>query len=246
MMHGLTTRSHQLDDPLLHRWNVTPKEAVATQKELALRVKLQPLPKHFEVLAAADLAYLYPSRQVIAVILTFQWPSLQVLESVHVVEPIRFPYVSGLLSFREIPPLLTAYQKLNRPAEVFLCDGQGLAHPRRLGLASHLGLCLQVPTVGCAKKRLCGEHLPLELRKGWRTPLVHNHERIGDVVCTRDGVKPVYVSPGHLSDFDSSCDLIIKCLRRYRLPEPLRQAHQMATRLRQQLVSLPFCDIRKP
>ena len=243
---GSQATSDQDDDPLLHRWKVTPKEAITIQRDLALRVRMQPLPVLFEVLAAADLAYLHSSRQVIAVILTFQWPTLQMLESVHVVEPIQSPYVPGLLSFREIPPLLRAYLKLNRPADVFLCDGQGLAHPRRLGLASHLGLCLQTPTVGCAKKRLCGEHQPLELRQGFHTPLIHNHERVGDVVCTRDGIKPVYVSPGHLADFYSSCELIRKCLRRYRLPEPLRQAHQTATRLRRQLVGIPVNDTRKP
>ncbi len=245
MMHGFKAPSNTVDDPLQHPWNVTPREAIATQKELALRIRLQPLPEQFEVLAAADLAYLNSSRQVIAVILAFEWPTLKVLESVHVVEPIHFPYVPGLLSFREIPPLLEAYEKLNRPVDVFLCDGQGLAHPRRLGLASHLGLCLQIPTVGCAKKRLCGEYQPLELRQGRHTPLIHNHERVGDVVCTRDGVKPVYVSPGHLSDFDSSRSLILKCLRRYRLPEPLRQAHQMASHLRRQLAGIPVKEVRK-
>jgi deoxyribonuclease V len=231
---------------LTHRWDLTPKEAIAKQKELASQIRMQSLPEHFEVLGAADLAYEKQVQELLAVIVTFTWPTLQLLECVHVVEQVRFPYIPGLLSFREIPALLAAYQLLKQPPDVFLCDGQGLAHPRRLGLASHLGLCLQVPTVGCAKKRLCGEYLPLELRRGCRTPLVHNHERVGDVVCTRDGVKPVYVSPGHLSDFDSSCDLIIKCLRRYRLPEPLRLSHQMATRLRQQLVAIPVNLAREP
>ncbi len=218
-----------------HEWNITPAEAITRQKELASRVRLQPLPAEFGVLGAADLAYAKSSQQLVAVIVTFTWPTLQALETVHVVEPVRFPYVPGLLSFREIPALLSAYRLLKRPPEVFLCDGQGLAHPRKLGLASHLGLCLEIPTVGCAKSRLCGEHQPLELKRGQHTPLYLHGEQVGEVLCSRDQVKPVFVSPGHLADFPSSRLLVLRCLSRYRLPEPLRQAHDIATRLRQQL-----------
>jgi deoxyribonuclease V len=224
-------------DLLPHVWNLTPQEAIARQKELAGRIRLQPLPEDFEVLAAADLAYVGASQRLVAVIVTFVWPGLQMLECVHVVEPVCFPYVPGLLSFREIPPLLAAHQLLKRPPEVFLCDGQGLAHPRKLGLASHLGLCLGIPTVGCAKKRLCGVHPPLELKRGNHVPLDLNGEMVGEVLCSRDGVKPIYISPGHLADFASSRELILRYLGRYRLPEPLRHAHNIATRLRQQLVA---------
>jgi deoxyribonuclease V len=217
-------------------WDITPKEAVARQKELAQRICLQPLPEQFGVLGAADLAYAKSSEQLVAVIVTFTWPTLQLLETVHVVESVRFPYIPGLLSFREIPPLLSAHRLLKLPPDVFICDGQGLAHPRRLGLASHLGLCLQIATVGSAKKRLCGEHRPLELKRGSHTPLYLNGEMVGEVLCSRDHVKPIYVSPGHLADFESSRKLILRCLGRYRLPEPLRHAHSVATRLRQELV----------
>ena len=220
-----------------HAWDVTPKEAIARQKELAQRIRLQPLPEDFEVLGAADLAYAKSSEQLVAVIVTFTWPTLQLLETVHVVEPVRFPYIPGLLSFREIPTLLSAHQLLKRSPDVFLCDGQGLAHPRKLGLASHLGLCLEIPTVGCAKSRLCGEHEPLTTKRGHHTPLYLNGEKVGEVLCTRDHVKPIYVSPGHLADFDSSRNLILRCLGRYRLPEPLRHAHNLATRLRQEVVA---------
>jgi len=231
---------------LPHRWDLTPKEAIAKQKELASRVRMQPLPEHFEVLGAADLAYAKQLQELLAVIVTFTWPTLQLLECVHVVEPVRFPYIPGLLSFREIPALLAAYQLLKQPPEVFLCDGQGLAHPRKLGLASHLGLCLRIPTVGCAKSWLCGKHQPLELKRGCHTPLLLNGEKIGEVLCSRDGVKPLYVSPGHLADFSSSRKLVLQCLRRYRLPEPLRHAHNMATSLRRQLAGIPVNEVRKP
>lgn len=227
-------------DCLPHAWDLTPKQAIARQKELASKIHLQPLPEYFEVLGAADLAYLKSSQQLVAVIVTFAWPSLQLLETVHVVEQARFPYVPGLLSFREIPPLLSAYQLLKLPPDVFLCDGQGLAHPRRLGLASHLGLCLDIPTVGCAKSRLCGEYEPLELQRGCYTPLHLDGEQVGDVLCTRDRVKPVYISPGHLADFVSSRNLVLRCLSRYRLPEPLRHAHNIATRLRQLLAAAAY------
>jgi deoxyribonuclease V len=217
-------------------WDLSPAEAIARQKKLAELVKVRPLPQHFDVLGAADIAYLQSSKQLVAVILTYDWPQLQLREAVHVVAPVRFPYIPGLLSFREIPPLLEAHRQLQRPPEVFLCDGQGLAHPRKLGLACHLGLCLGIPTVGCAKKRLCGEHQPLELKRGQHTELRLNGAIVGEVFCSRNGVKPIYISPGHLADLGTSRQLIAQCLGRYRLPEPLRQAHQLATRLRQQLL----------
>lgn len=218
-------------------WDLTPSEAIARQQELAKLIRLQPLPERFSVLGAADIAYLQSSRQLIAVILTFQWPSLQLLESVQIVTAARFPYIPGLLSFREIPPLLQAFRELRKPPEVMLCDGQGLAHPRKFGLACHLGWCLKVPTVGCAKKRLCGEHRPLELTRGAHAPLYFKGEMVGSVLCTRDKVKPLYISPGHLADCDSSRELALRCVSRYRQPDPLRQAHQLATRLRRELLA---------
>ena len=214
---------------------MAPSEAIALQRELAGQVRLQPIPEHFEVLGSSDIGYVQSTNQLVAVMLTFGWPRLDLLEAAHVVSPVRFPYVPGLLSFREVPPLLEAYFKLERPPDVLLCDGQGIAHPRKIGLASHLGLCLHIPTVGCAKKRLCGTHAPLEPRRGRYVPLFFKEEEVGRVFCSRDGVKPVYISPGHLADLESSTKLIERCLSRYRVPEPLRQAHQVATRLRREL-----------
>lgn len=142
----------------LHAWDLSPKEAIELQRELAQHVQLKPLPEHFEVLGAADIGYVARTNQLVAAMLTFTWPDLQLIETSHVVSPILFPYIPGLLSFREVPPLLEAHRRLKRPPDILLCDGQGIAHPRKLGLASHLGLCLGIPAVGCAKKRLCGEH----------------------------------------------------------------------------------------
>ena len=226
--------------PELHRWDLQPAEARALQQELAERVRFRPLPATFEILGAADIAYVAATNQLVAAMVTFQWPDLTLIESSHVVAPITFPYIPCLLSFREVPSLLEAHHKLQRPPEVLLCDGQGIAHPRRFGLASHLGLCLDIPTVGCAKKLLCGKHEDLELRRGCATPLRHKGEVVGWVFRSRDGVKPIYISPGHLSDLESSRDIIHRCLSRFRIPEPLRQAHNLATQLRKALSdSLP-------
>lgn len=215
-----------------HRWDLTPAEARVLQQQLATEVKLQPLPRKFAVLGASDIAYINSTNHLIAVILSFRWPELILIDSAHVVAPITFPYIPGLLSFREAPPLLQAYAKLQHPPQVLLCDGQGIAHPRRFGLASHLGLCLNLPTVGAAKKRLCGEHPAFDLRRGSAVPLRLREEVLGWAYCSRDGVQPIYISPGHLSDLESSRELIARCLSRYRIPEPLRQAHNLAALLR--------------
>jgi len=221
--------------PCPKEWNLQPAEAISLQRELAERVRLQPLPRNFDVLGASDIGYVSSIDRLAAVMLTFRWPGLELLETAQVIAPIRFPYIPGLLSFREIPPLLEAYDQLKHPPDILLCDGQGIAHPRRLGLASHLGLCLDIPTVGCAKNRLCGTYEQPGLLRGDFTPLYHRQEVIGYVFRSRDKVKPIYISPGHLADLESSKEIIRQCLGRYRLPEPLRQAHQVATRLRNNL-----------
>ena len=215
-----------------HDWSLSPKEAIALQKRLAAEVRIQPLATRLKIIGAADISYCRHTGRLIAVILSFKWPSLDLIESVHHICKAAFPYVPGLLSFREVPPLIEAYRKIGQKPDVLLCDGQGIAHPRKLGFAAHLGLCLGIPTVGCAKSRLCGDHERLTLRKGRSIPLVLDGEKVGLVFCSRDGVKPIYISPGHLSDIASSKRLVSRCLRRYRIPEPLRLAHLEANRLR--------------
>ncbi len=215
-----------------HSWTLSVKEAIALQKTLAAQVRIRPLPTGLKTIGAADISYSRHTNLLIAVILSLSWPGLDLLESVHYVCKAAFPYVPGLLSFREVPPLLEAYRKIREKPDVLLCDGQGIAHPRKLGFAAHLGLCLGIPTVGCAKSRLCGDHDSLTLKKGSSKPLLVSGEQLGLVFCSRDGVKPIYISPGHLSDIASSERLIAGCLRRYRIPEPLRLAHLEANRLR--------------
>jgi len=157
-----------------------------------------------------------------------------VLERAGAERPTTFPYVPGLLSFREAPVLLDAFAKLRRRPELVLVDGQGYAHPRRFGLACHVGLALAVPTVGCAKSRLCGEYEEPPREAGTWSPLRDGSELIGAVVRTRTGVKPLFVSVGHLISLRSAIHAVLACCRRYRLPEPLRAAHQYAGLLRRQ------------
>ncbi len=161
-----------------------------------------------------------------AVILSF--PELKLLETAVYTGPIEFPYVPGLLSFREAPLTLAACEKLTLTPDVFLVDGQGIAHPHRLGIASHLGLCLSVPTIGCAKSRLIGEYTEPGPTAGSQADLTDSGEVIGAVLRTRTGVKPVYVSIGNNIDLSSAIGLVLACCRGYRLPEPARLAHLAA------------------
>lgn len=217
----------------------TPEEAIKLQRKLANSVLLQPLSLDFSVLAAADLAYVKEADSYVAVVVTFSWPDLKQLEIVSHVGKVRFPYIPGLLSFREVPPVFEACQRLKEKPEVFLCDGQGIAHPRGLGLASHLGLLLDIPTVGCAKTRLCGYHEKLGTEKGARTLLYFDNRVVGMVLRSRTGVKPLYISPGHRADIESSVRLVEKCLGKYRIPEPLRVAHREATQLARRIFKKP-------
>ncbi len=226
--------SRSEDQTNVEEWNCTPEEAVALQKRLAAQLRIQPLPERFEILGAADIAYSRTTDESVAVMLTFRWPDLEPLETVYVIRRTPFPYIPGLLSFREAPPLMEAFDKLSNRPDVILCDGQGIAHPRGIGLASHLGLKLNIPTVGCAKTRLCGKYEELDLKRGNYTPLHFRRKVVGYVYCTRDRVKPIFISPGHMADLESSRILVEQCLGRYRLPEPIRQADGMASRVRRE------------
>jgi deoxyribonuclease V len=214
----------------LHRWPTAPKAAVALQRRLAPRVRLAPVPRGVRLFGGADVAFSADGTRVIAGVVLWDVKEAAVVEQQVIRAPCRFPYVPGLLSFRELPSLLAALRKLRTSPQVVLCDAQGLAHPRRFGLACHLGLWLDLPTVGCAKSRLCGEYDEPARTKGGCTTLWHNAERVGSVVRTRDGVKPLFVSPGHLCDHASAVRLTLAAATRYRLPEPTRLAHQLVSR----------------
>lgn len=217
----------------LHQWNLTPPQAVALQRRLAAQVHLAAtLGDSVTTVAGADVSYEKHGNQFFAAIVVLDYSTLTVVEEATAEGRVDFPYVPGLLSFRELPVLLQAFRSLKRAPDVVLADGQGIAHPRRLGLASHLGLWLQLPTIGCAKSRLCGEHDEPGPAKGAQVPLVIGDEVLGAVVRTRDRVKPMYVSPGHLMDVAASVRLTLACTRRYRMPEPTRLAHHLSNHAR--------------
>ena len=215
--------------PDLHRWDLQPDEAIALQRRLAKQlISDRPLALDMlQTVAGVDVSVKEGISRAAIVILSF--PALEVLEACTAAIPTPFPYIPGLLSFREGEVILAAYEKLQHTPDVLIFDGQGQAHPRRLGIAAHIGLWLERPTVGCGKSRLTGWHEEPGQEKGDFEPLyARNGDVIGVVLRTRTGVKPVYVSPGHLCDLDSARRLIMACVTRYRLPEPIRQAHHLA------------------
>lgn len=215
-----------------HGFDLSPAEARRLQEDLASWVVVGPAldlsgVRHVagaDVSTHGDMAY--------ATVVVLEFPGLSLVEVQGIEAPLRFPYVPGLLSFREIPPLVGALQKVETPVDAMILDAHGLAHPRRMGLASHIGLFLDVPTVGCAKSRLVGDFEEPGMEKGCATDLVHRGEVVGRVLRTRARVSPVYVSVGNRIDLRSSVELVLACCERYRLPETTRQAHNAANRLR--------------
>lgn len=214
----------------LHSWDVSPREAIQIQHRLATKIKIRHRLQEPKTIAGADISFARNSSKAFAGAVLLEFPSLQVIgEFVHEGE-IKFPYVPGLLSFREAPILLELFKTINPAPDLIFLDGQGLAHPRRLGLASHLGLFLDRPTVGCAKSRLIGTYTEPENAKGSCSDLVDDDNQVlGAVVRTRDGCKPIFVSVGHLIDLHHAVRWTLQCTTRYRIPEPTRQAHNLVT-----------------
>jgi deoxyribonuclease V len=211
----------------LHSWNVTPEEARRLQNGLRTQVVRTDQFGKINTVAGVDIGLKKDIAFASVVVLSF--PDLQVVDSVVTESPVRFPYIPGLLSFREIPPLLTAFTQLQTEPDLVIVDGQGIAHPRRFGLASHLGLILDKPTIGCAKSRLCGQYEEPESEQGSYTYLMDKEEVIGAVVRTRRNVQVVYISIGHRISLDSARTLTLACCRGYRLPETTRYAHKAAS-----------------
>lgn len=216
----------------LHSFDLSPGEARRLQEQLAPRVEAGPVldPGDINFVAGADVST--EGDRAYATVAVLSFPDLGVVEIQGAESPLEFPYVPGLLSFREIPPLLRAFEKVETRADAVILDGQGLAHPRRIGLASHLGLFLDVPCVGCAKTRLVGEFEEPGPEKGNASDLVDRGEVVGKVVRTRDNVSPVFVSVGNRIDLESAVGLVLSCCTKYRLPETTREAHNAANRLR--------------
>lgn len=210
----------------LHEWSLSPLEARQLQEKLRKRVVLRSPRKKPKFVAGLDCSLDKRRGLIFAAAVVFSFPELEWVETAAAQLPLTFPYVPGLLSFREIPVCLEAVRQVQTPVDLWLIDGQGIAHPRRLGLASHLGLFLDTPTIGCAKSRLIGTFDIPGLHKGDVSWLYDKDEKIGTVLRTRDHVKPLFISPGHQCSFKNAVDYTLACTTKYRLPEPTRIAHQ--------------------
>ncbi|MFC1907676.1 deoxyribonuclease V [Chloroflexota bacterium] len=211
----------------LHDWQVSVTQAMDIQRELAKQVSRAGRTIAPRYIAGVDISA--PRTGVAtAAVVVLSYPELELVETRVVSDRLNIPYIPGLLSFRESPLILSACQLLSITPDLVLVDGQGVAHPRRIGLASHLGLLLDVPTIGCAKSRLCGEHDVPGSEPGSYTDLLDGDEVIGAVLRTRSGVKPIYVSVGHKIDLESAIHWVLECCRGFRLPEPTRLAHLAA------------------
>ncbi len=204
-------------------------EARAVQEALRAKVITSDRCGPLHTVAGADVGFEQDGKVARAAVAVLDFPSLSLREQAVVRRKTRFPYVPGYLSFREVPVVLAALERLPQAPDIILCDGQGYAHPRRFGLACHLGVATGLPTIGVAKSRLIGTHAPVPLRKGAWVPLMDGDERIGVVLRTRDKVAPVFVSVGHRISLERAIEIVLACTPRYRLPETTRQAHRLAS-----------------
>jgi deoxyribonuclease V len=209
-------------------WPTTVAEARAVQEAMRGRVIAEGGPKALGRIAGVDVHYAPRQGLAWAAVAVFEGRTLELVETALAALPVRFPYVPGYLSFREAPAALAALKLLRRPPDLLLVDGQGMAHPRRCGLASHIGVLADTPTIGCAKSRLCGEHDEPAPASGACEPLRHKDEIIGKVVRTRAGTRPLYVSVGHRIGLEEAVRLVLLTTRGFRLPEPTRVADRLS------------------
>jgi deoxyribonuclease V len=216
----------------LHSWNVGVEEAQSIQERLRSRIVLRPLDRSPRLIAGGDASYDDRRNLSWSAIVVLDLGDFRIVETATASCNLSFPYVPGLFAFREAPSLLQAWKALRTRPDVLLIDGHGTAHPLRFGLASHLGLWLNLPTIGCAKTPLAGEFRMPGPDRGDRAPIINNGARVGLALRTRERVKPLFVSPGHLIDIRDSARVVLACCRRYRQPEPLREANRRANALR--------------
>ncbi|MDP6046646.1 MAG: deoxyribonuclease V, partial [Phycisphaerae bacterium] len=210
-----------------HAWNISHARAVAIQRSLAEQVSSEPLSGPVDTVAGTDCAYLDDGKKIAAVAVLCDAKSMEVLESASIILPCKFPYIPGLLSFREAPAVIAVVEKLTRRPDILMCDGQGVAHQRGLGLASHVGLWLDMPSIGVAKSRLCGTHRDPGAKRGCRARLTYNEKVVGAVVRTRTNVKPLYISIGHRVSLSDAVWWTLHCGRGVRVPQPTRIADQL-------------------
>lgn len=215
-----------------HSWDLSPKDAIEIQKQWSRRVVTTDQFGPVRRVAGVDVGFEDNNQVTRAAIVVLSYPELAPLDSALVKIPTSYPYIPGLLSFREMPAILKAYEQLQLKPDLLLCDGQGTAHPRRFGIACHLGVWLDVPSIGVGKTRLVGSHDALPDEKGAWVPLLDKGEQVGAVLRSRKGVKPIYVSTGHRVSLASSVQWVMNCVTRYKLPETTRYAHNLASNLK--------------
>jgi len=214
----------------LHDWNLSAREAIEIQKQLAYEVIAEDkFSEPIKTVAGIDLGYDIKTDTSRAVVVVLSFPELELLETKEAKMPIQFPYVPGLLSFRETPVAIRALENLQITPDLILCDGQGLAHPRRFGIACHIGLIANVPTIGVAKSILVGKFENLGEERGSVAPLIHRNEQVGVALRTKNNVQPVYVSVGHRISLETAIDIVLQCAPKYRLPETTRLADKLAS-----------------
>ncbi|BAY90997.1 MULTISPECIES: deoxyribonuclease V [unclassified Tolypothrix] len=213
-----------------HDWPQTLEEAIAIQEKLRNQTIIEDkLPETIKYVAGVDMGFEADGTISHAAVAVLSFPDLQIVETAVARRPTSFPYIPGFLSFREIPAVLDALEKVKILPDIILCDGQGIAHPRRLGIASHLGLLIDMPTIGVAKSLLIGKYDEVPETKGSWQPLIHQGETIGAVLRTRTGVKPLYISSGHRISLPTAIDYVLRCTTKYRLPETTRIADKLAS-----------------
>ena len=215
--------------PFDHDWDVTPKEAAAIQERLRQAVIAEDDFGPVKSVAGIDIGFTENNTVTRAAVVVLSFPNLQPVDQAIIHRPTEFPYVPGLLSFREAPAALEALDQLSVQPDLLLCDGQGRAHPRRFGLACHIGLLADIPAIGVAKSRLVGEHERVGEERGSQTPLIHDGEQIGVVLRTRTAVRPLYISGGHRVALETAVEFVLRCAPKYRLPETTRLAHKLAS-----------------
>lgn len=211
------------------------KQLAAEQQELAQRVVLQKQSSKIKYIAGCDSSLI--GDNILSVFVLLKYPDMTIVEKVWNYGPLELPYIPGYLAFREVPNLMKAYDKLQQKPDLIMVDGHGIAHPRRLGIASHLGVLLNKPTMGVAKKILVGKFTAPEPKKGAYTPILHKGEHVANAVCTKDGIKPVFVSPGHLIDLQTATDIAVKTSTKHKLPEPTWLADSWAEKFKAEVPS---------
>lgn len=215
-----------MDIHLSHPWALSEAQALKLQQKLASKVIKTDQLNEVRLVAGVDVAYQKGSDKLVAAVVILDATTLQIIETATAIDNAQFDYIPGLFSFRELPPLIKAFEKLQHTPDLVICDGQGIAHPRRFGLASHLGVIFDIPTIGCGKTRLLGEAEEPDVHRGAMASLIDNNEIIGNVLRTQNNIKPVYVSIGHRISLVTACEWVLKLSPKYRLPETTRQADQ--------------------